>query len=75
MPRRSSRCSSVAVRRTVLGLILGIPLVAPPVMAQDAMQGNQPAEGEEVLVDDTDNVDTFVEQPRVLISEVLIEGI
>ncbi len=75
MPRRSSRCSSVAVRRTVLGLILGIPLVAPPVMAQDAMQGNQPAEVEEVLVDDTDDVDTFVEQPRVLISEVLIEGI
>ena len=65
MTRRSSRRSSVAVRGTVLGLMLGIPLVAPPVMAQEAMPGNQAAEGE----------DTLVEQPRVLISEVLIEGI
>ena len=65
MIRRSSRRSSVAVRGTVLGLMLGIPLVAPPVMAQVAIPGNQAAEGE----------DTLVEQPRVLISEVLIEGI
>ena len=55
--------------------MLGIPLVAPPVMAQEAMPGNQPAEAEEVVVDDTVNEDTLVEQPRVLISEVLIEGI
>ena len=65
MIRRSSRRSSVAVRGTVLGLMLGIPLVAPPVMAQVAIPGNQAAEGE----------DTLVEEPRVLISEVLIEGI
>ena len=70
MTRRSSRRSSVAVRRTVLGLMLGIPLVAPPVMAQEVMRGNQPTEGEEVVVDNTG-----VGQPRVLISEVLIEGI
>ena len=70
MTRRSSRRSSVAVRGTVLGLMLGIPLVAPPVMAQEAMPGNQAAEGEEVVGEDT-----LVEQPRVLISEVLIEGI
>ena len=70
MTRRSSRRSSVAVRRTVLGLMLGIPLVAPPVMAQDATPVDQPLEGEEVMVDST-----VVEQPRVLISEVLIEGI
>jgi outer membrane protein insertion porin family len=70
MTRRSTRRSSVAVRRTVLGLILGIPLVASPVVAQEATPGNQAAEGE-----DTVNEDTLVEQPRVLISEVLIEGI
>ena len=70
MIRCSSRRSLVAVRGTVLGLMLGIPLVAPPVMAQEAMPGNQAAEGEEVVGEDT-----LVEQPRVLISEVLIEGI
>ena len=70
MTRRSTRRSSVAVRRTVLGLMLGIPLVASPVVAQEATPGNQAAEGE-----DTVNEDTLAEQPRVLISEVLIEGI
>ena len=70
MTRRSTRRSSVAVRRTVLGLMLGIPLVASPVVAQEATPGNQAAEGE-----DTVNADTLAEQPRVLISEVLIEGI
>ena len=70
MTRRSTRRSSVAVRRTVLGLMLGIPLVASPVVAQEATTGNQAAEGE-----DTVNADTLAEQPRVLISEVLIEGI
>ena len=65
MTRRSSRRSSVVVRGTVLGLMLGIPLVAPPVMAQGATPADQSLEGEEVVV----------EQPRVLISEVLIEGI
>ena len=65
MTRRSTHRSSVAVRRTVLGLMLGIPLVASPVMAQEAMPGDQPVEGEAAVV----------EQPRVLISEVLIEGL
>ena len=75
MTRRSSRRSSVAVRGTVLGLMLGIPLVAPPVMAQEAMPGNQAAEAEEVVGENTAIENTLVEQPRVLISEVLIEGI
>ena len=75
MTRRSSRRSTVAVRGTVLGLMLGIPLVAPPVMAQEAMPGSQVAEGQEVVVGDTIGGGTVVEQPRVLISEVLIEGI
>ena len=39
-------------------------------MAQEAMPANQAAESEEVVGEDT-----LVEQPRVLISEVLIEGI
>ena len=70
MTRRSSRRSSVAVRRTVLGLMLGIPLVAPSVMAQESIPADQAVKGEE-LVEDA----TVVEQPRVLISEVLIEGL
>ena len=70
MTRRSSRRSSVAVRRMVLGMMMGIPLVVPPVMAQDATPVDQPLEGEQVMVDNS-----VVEQPRVLISEVLIEGI
>ena len=75
MTRRSSRRSSVAVRGTVLGLMLGIPLVAPPVMAQEAMPANPAAEAEEVVGGNTAIENTLVEQPRVLISEVLIEGI
>ena len=75
MTRRSTRRSSVAVRRTVLGLMLGIPLVASPVVAQEATPGSQAAEGQEVVVGDTVGEVTVVEQPRVLISEVLIEGI
>ena len=75
MTRRSSRRSSVAVRGTVLGLMLGIPLVAPQVMAQEAMPGDPVAEAEEVVGENTAFEDSLVEQPRVLISEVLIEGI
>ena len=71
MTRRSSRRSSVAVRRAVLGLMLGIPLVAPPVLAQDATSADQTFEES---ITETETVEV-VEQPRVLISEVLIEGI
>ena len=71
MTRRSSRRSSVAVRRAVLGLMLGIPLVAPPVLAQDATSADQTVEES---ITETETVEV-VEQPRVLISEVLIEGI
>ena len=70
MTRRSSRRSSVAVRRTVLGLMLGIPLIAPSVMAQEATPADETVE-ESVTETET----LVVEQPRVLISEVLIEGI
>ena len=70
MTPRPSRRSLVAVGQTVLGLMLGIPLVDPPVMAQDATPANQSVEAEDFVVKDT-----VVEQPRVLISEVLIEGI
>ena len=70
MTRRSTRRTSVAFRRMVLGLMIGIPLVAPPVMDQVVTPRNQAAEGEEVV-----GVNTLVQQPRVLISEVLIEGI
>ena len=68
MTRRSSRRSSVAVRGTVLGLMLGIPLVAQPVMAQEAMPGNPAAEAEDVVGEDTAIENILVEQPRVLIS-------
>jgi outer membrane protein insertion porin family len=79
MTRSSSRRSSVAVRRTVLGLMLGIPLIGPPVLAQEAPPSDQPAEVEEMVeetvVEEPVVEQPVVEQPRVLISEVVIEGI
>ncbi len=76
MTRRSSRRSSVAVRRTVLGLLLGIPLVAQPVLAQESPPSDaDTVEVEETVVEETVVEETVIEQPRVLISEVLIEGI
>ena len=68
MTRRMSRRSSVAVRRTVLGLVLGIPLVAQPGLAQDVQVEESVTETVEVAA-------PVPEAPRVLISEVLIEGI
>ena len=79
MTRSSSRRSSVAVRRTVLGLMLGIPLIGPPVLAQEAPPSDQPVEVEEMVeetvVEEPVVEQPVVEQPRVLISEVVIEGI
>ncbi len=75
MTRRQSRRSSVAVRRTVLGLMLGIPMVAPPAMAQDAPLADQPVEESIAETEIVEVEGTVLEQPRVLISEVLIEGI
>ena len=83
MTRRSSRRSSVAVRRTVLGLMLGLPLIGPPALAQETPPSEQVTEETVTEESVTDTVDveqtvveeTVVEQPRVLISEVLIEGI
>ncbi len=75
MTRRSSRRSSVAVRRTVLGLMLGIPLISPPVLGQEANPADQPVEESITETETVEVEETVVEQPRVLISEVLIEGI
>ena len=76
MTRRSSRRSSVAVRRTVLGLMLGMPLVAQPVLAQESPpSAADTVEVEETVVEESVIEPPVVEQPRVLISEVLIEGI
>ena len=63
MTRRRTRRSPVAVGQALLGLALGLPLTAAPLLAQ----------GVDV---NTDPVNAFdVEAPRVLISEVIIEGI
>ena len=78
MTRRSSRRSSVAVRRTLLGLMLGLPLIGPPVLAQETPPSEEVTEEtftEESVTEETFTEETVVEQPRVLISEVLIEGI
>ena len=80
MTRRSSRRSSVAVRRAVLGLMLGIPLIGAPVLAQETPPSDaDTVEAEEVVeetvVEEAVAEEAVVEQPRVLISEVLIEGI
>ena len=68
MTRRLSRRSTVNVRSGVLGLMLGVPLLAGPVLAQDAPTvGDAEEPVVETVIPD--------EQPRVLISEVLIEGL
>ena len=71
MTRRSTRRSPVAVGQGLLGLALGLPLTAAPVLAQDT-----PAvEVEQVEIDSVQVDYLEAEAPRVLISEVLIEGI
>ena len=83
MTRRTRR-SSVAIRRGVLGLVLGVPLLSQPLQAQTSepvgdlapdetnveMVDIQPGEVEAPAVEMVQ-----VEQPRVLISEVTIEGL
>ena len=63
MTRRRTRRSPVAVRQGLLGLALGLPLTAAPLLAQEVDVNTDPVNGLEV------------EAPRVLISEVIIEGI
>ena len=79
MTRRQTRRSTVVVGQGVLGLALGLPLsvmaLAPaPALAQEAA-----AEIEDVaapaIQDETPVPEIEVESPRVLISEVLIEGL
>ena len=83
MTRRTRR-SSVAIRRGVLSLVLGVPLLSQPLQAQTSepvgdlapdetnveMVDIQPGEVEAPAFEMVQ-----VEQPRVLISEVTIEGI
>ena len=66
---RSTRRSSVAIRRGVLSLVLGVPLLSQPVQAQTSEVGGEPAS------DETNAEMVEVKQPRVLISEVAIEGL
>ena len=71
MTRRQTRRSTVVVGQRVLGLALGLPLsvmaLAPaPSMAQEA---------EASEFQDETAIEVEVESPRVLISEVLIEGL
>tara|TARA_B100000073_G_scaffold25138_2_gene19593 strand:+ start:320 stop:970 length:651 start_codon:yes stop_codon:yes gene_type:complete len=68
MTRRSSRRSKVNVRTGVLGLMVGLPLIGSPLLAQETPTA---AEAEEPVVESV----APVEEPRVLISEVLIEGL
>ena len=63
MTRRRTRRSPVAVRQGLLVLALGLPLTAAPLLAQEVDVNTDPVNGLEL------------EAPRVLISEVIIEGI
>ena len=75
MTGRLTRRSSVAARRGLLGLALGLPLMAGSVQAQEAA-GLDTAEQEPAAeVEQVELESVEVEAPRVLISEVLIEGI
>ncbi len=69
MIRRRTRRSPVAVGQGLLGLALGLPLTAAPILAQ-----GMPAAGQVGLETNPMNSPEF-QAPRVLISEVLIEGI
>ena len=63
MTRRLNRRSSVAMRQGLLGLTLGLPLVAIPLDSPPALaQASEPLQRDAVA-------------PRVLISEVRIEGL
>ena len=63
MTRRRIRRSPVAVGQGLLGLALGLPLTAAPLLAQEVDVNTDPVNVLEVAA------------PRVLISEVIIEGI
>ena len=63
MTRRRTRRTPVAVGQGLLGLALGLPLTAAPVLAQEVDVNTDPV------------IALEVEAPRVLISEVIIEGI
>ena len=63
MTRRRTRRSPVAVGQGLLGLALGLPLTAAPLLAQEVDVNTDPVNVLEVAA------------PRVLISEVIIEGI
>jgi outer membrane protein insertion porin family len=63
MTRRRTRRSPVAVGQGLLGLALGLPLTAAPLLAREVDVNTDPVNVLEVAA------------PRVLISEVIIEGI
>ena len=109
MIRRSSCRPTVAVRHGVIGLALGLPLLAAPLRAEsvpdiaqseprpvDVSPEEESSQDVEETVTETESVEvdqvpgeapvvteqetlteqeTVIEEPRVLISEVLIEGI
>jgi outer membrane protein insertion porin family len=69
---RRTRRSSAAIRRGVLSLLVGVPLLSQPLQAQTSDVFGDPASDET----NAEMVKTVqAEQPRVLISEVTIEGI
>ncbi|MDP6321266.1 MAG: POTRA domain-containing protein, partial [Prochlorococcaceae cyanobacterium ETNP14_MAG_5] len=61
---------SDALRRGAFGLVLAMPLVAAPVRAQTPEPEAQPPVKELIVEDGAQ-----VEEPRVLITEVIIEGV
>ena len=75
MTRRLTRRSTVAARQGLLGLALGLPLMAASVQAQEAAGQDPAAPDPAAEVEQVEVVPVEVEAPRVLISEVLIEGI
>lgn len=73
MIRRSSRRSTVAVRQGVLGLALGLPLLASPLRAQEPEP--QPISVEENVTEiDSVDIEEAADQPPVVIEqETVIE--
>ena len=79
MIRRHPRYSSVSVRKGVVGMALMLPMLSAPLQAQETpVEETAPVAEESVTsveVEEEVEETVVIEEPRVLISEVLIVGL
>ena len=75
MIRRLPCHSSVSVRKGVVGMALMLPLLSAPLQAQEAPVEETAPVAEEPVTSVEVEETTVIEEPRVLISEVMILGL